>query len=126
MNMDDPATPARLPPDRQDVAHFAVRAQRLLSSRLAHDLYSTPAWDMLLDLYIRAERRPMSLTSLSGASPAPSRTSLRAIDRLVRRNLLTRSQDADDGRRINVELSPDAISLLDTLFDEMADLFLPL
>lgn len=62
----------------------------------------------------------MSLTSLSGASPAPSRTSLRMIDRLVRRALLDRTRDPDDGRRINVELSFAAIGLLDQLFDEMA------
>ncbi|MDB5723663.1 MAG: hypothetical protein JWQ16_417 [Novosphingobium sp.] len=121
--MVDPAAPARLPPERGAVARFAVRAQRLLSSGLGHDVYSTPGWDMLLDLYIRVERRPMSLTSLSGASPAPSRTSLRAIDRLVRRKLLIRTRDEDDGRRINVELSPDAVDLLDRLFDDMAELF---
>ena len=111
--------------DRRKVICIAQRAKRLISAALGRDLHSTPAWDMLLDLYGREERRPMSLTSLSGASPAPSRTSLRAIDRLVQRGLLIRTRDDGDGRRINVELAPEAITLLDRLFDDLAALFAP-
>jgi DNA-binding MarR family transcriptional regulator len=111
--------------DRRAVICLTYRAQRVIGRNLGRDLYSTPAWDMLLDLYIREERRPMSLTSLSGASPAPSRTSLREIDRLVDRGLLIRSRDEDDGRRINAELAPAAIALLDALFDELVELFAP-
>jgi len=118
--MGDAVPPDRVATDRLRIAGLALRTQCLLNNRLGHDLHSSPAWDMLLDLYIREDRRPMSLTSLSGASPAPSRTSLRMIDRLVRRALLDRTRDPDDGRRINVELSFAAIGLLDQLFDEMA------
>ena len=123
--MGDPVSPGRVPPDRLTVARLALRTQRLLSASLGHDLYSTPAWDMLLDLYIREDLGPMSLTSLSGASPAPSRTSLRMIDRLVRRGLLVRTHDLDDGRRINVALSRATIGLLDQLFDAMGAILTP-
>lgn len=123
--MGGPASPGRVPPDRLTVARLALRTQRLLSGSLGHDLYSTPAWDMLLDLYIREDRGPMSLTSLSGASPAPARTSLRMIDRLVRRGLLVRTRDPDDGRRINVELSLAASTVLDQLFDALRAILAP-
>lgn len=110
---------------RRAVGGIARRLHCLVSDRLGRDLYSAPAWEMLLDLYLREDRRPMSLTSLSGASQAPFRTGLRAIDRLVSRKLLIRTRDEGDGRRINVELSPEAIDLLDRLFDDLADLLAP-
>jgi len=121
--MGDPGARAQASHDRREMVQLAIRTHRLVSNRLGRDLYSAPAWDMLLDLYAHEERHPMSLTSLSGAAPGPSRTSLRAIDRLVRCGLLIRSRDQDDGRRINVALSHDAIDLLDGLFDEMVQLF---
>lgn len=111
--------------DRHLMIRVAYRVQRLAGKHLGRDLYSSPAWEMLLDLYMREERGSMSLTSLSGASLAPSRTSLRVIDRLVARKLLIRSRDEGDGRRVNVELSPEAIGLMDRLFDELADLRAP-
>ena len=123
--MSDDAIRSRPALDRRVMGRLAHRAQRLMSDRLGRDLYSTPAWDMLLDLYLREERSPMSLTSLSGASLAPSRTGFRAIDRLVHHKLLIRTRDEDDGRRINVELSPAAIDLLDQLFDDLANLLAP-
>lgn len=105
--------------DRKAAARLALRMYRLFGDRLGRDLFSTPAFDMLVDLYIREDHRPMSLTSLCGAAPVPERTALFTINKLVERSLLTRHPDPRDGRRVNVELSAGAVRLLDTCFDEL-------
>jgi DNA-binding MarR family transcriptional regulator len=110
--------------DRHTVAQLVVRIHRLIGDRLGRDLFSTPAWDMLLDLYIRDEHRPMSLTGLCGASALPERTALFTIGRLVERNLLTRHPDPRDGRRVNVELSAGAQRMLNDCFDDLLALIL--
>jgi len=118
--MDDhghsPAAPAL---DRKTVARLTVRLYRLIGDRLGRDLFSPPAFDMLLDLYIREDHRPLSLTGLCGAAAVPERTALFTIGRLVERNLLTRHPDPRDGRRVNVELSAGAVRMLDSCFDDV-------
>jgi DNA-binding MarR family transcriptional regulator len=113
------------PAPEHDQAHatvirIGVRLHVLLGERLGHHFYSVPALDMLLDLYLIGNRRPRSLSSLCGASPAPVRTALRTINRMVDGGLLERRPDLSDGRRTNVELTSTAVSLLDGLFEELA------
>lgn len=105
--------------DRRTIARLAVRMYGLIGDRLGRDLFSMPAFDMLLDLYVRDDHRPMSLTGLCGAAAVPERTALFTINRLVERNLLTRHPDPRDGRRVNVELSAGAIRMLDSCFDDL-------
>lgn len=107
------------PEARQAVVRLAVRAHRLLGERLGPEFYSVPALDMLLDLYLLNNRKPRSLTSLCGASPAPIRTALRTINRMVDRGLLVRTPDPNDARRTNVELTPNAAALLDGYFEAL-------
>lgn len=108
--------------DRRAVARLAVRMHQLFGERLGRELVSTPAWDMLLDLYMRDDHRPMSLTGLCGASAVPARTALNTINRLVERNLLVRTPDDRDGRRVHVELSASATRLLDRCFEDLFEL----
>lgn len=108
--------------DRRTIAVLAVRIHRLIGERLGRDLFSTPGWDMLMDLYVQEVHRPMSLTSLCGATDAPERTALFTIGKLVERNLLTRHPDPRDGRRVNVELSAGAVRMLNACFDDLLEL----
>jgi len=110
---------------RRAVARKVIRAHQLLGQALGRDLISVPAWDMLLDLYLREHPKPMSLTGLCGATRAPARTALRTIDRMVDRGLLLRSRDQADGRRVNVVMSPSAFRLLNQYFDDILALFTP-
>jgi len=96
-----------------------ARAHHSIGQRLGPDLYVTPAWDMLLDLYTNDQRRPISLTSLCLASNIPERTALRTIDALVEQNLLIRTPDTKDRRRTNIRLSPRAVRLLNGYFDDL-------
>lgn len=108
--------------DRAAFARLVVRVVRHVGDRLGRDLFSMPALDMMLDLYLRDEHRPISLTSLCGATNVPSRTALFTINRLVERGLLTRHPDPRDGRRINVDLSASGLRLLDECIEELIGL----
>jgi hypothetical protein len=107
------------PQARQAMVAIAVRAHRMLGERLGRDLYAVPALDMLLDLYLLANRKPRSLSSLCGASDTPIRTALRTINRMVDKGLLVRTPDLSDARRTNVALSEKALVLLDGYFDAL-------
>lgn len=102
--------------DRQRVIDLAARIHHLLGATLGREFYSVPAFDMLLDLYLLGNRKPRSLTSLCGASPAPVRTALRTINRMVDRGLLVRVPDLRDARRVHVALTKEAVALMDGYF----------
>src|SRR3546814_1705184 len=70
------------------------------------DLFADPAWDMLLDLYLAAERntRPVSISSLCIASAVPATTALRWIKTFEDLQLISRRADPSDGRRIFIQL----------------------
>ena len=108
--------------DRLAFAQLVVRVLHHVGERLGRDLFSAPALDMMLDLYLRDEHRPISLTSLCGATAVPGRTALFTINRLVERGLLTRHPDPRDGRRVNVDLSAGGLRLLDECMEELIDL----
>jgi DNA-binding MarR family transcriptional regulator len=108
--------------DRIAFARLVARVVHHVGERLGRDLLSTPALDMMLDLYLRVEHRPISLTSLCGATAVPDRTALFTIDRLVKHGLLTRHPDPHDGRRVNVDLSAGGLRLLDECIEELMEL----
>jgi DNA-binding MarR family transcriptional regulator len=108
--------------DRIGFARLLAHASRLVSDRLGRELFSTPALQMMLDLYVRDEHRPISLTSLGGAAQVPERTALFTINRLVERGLLTRHPDPRDGRRVNVDLSAGGLRILNECIDDLVRL----
>ena len=73
------------------------------------ELFSDPAWDMLLDLTAaRLERRQVSVSSLCIAAAVPTTTALRWIRNLCELGLFIRNVDPDDLRRGLISLSDDA------------------
>jgi DNA-binding MarR family transcriptional regulator len=104
---------------RSALVPLVIRAHGTIEDRLGRSFYSTPAWDMLIDLYSREREAAMQVTSLSMATKAPARTAQRTIERLVQRELLIRTTNAEDRRRSMVTLSPRGIETLDQLFDEL-------
>lgn len=78
----------------------------LRSSFFDPDFFCDPAWDMLLDLFLQqALGRRVCVSSLCIASCAPSSTALRWIRALEEADLLERSRDPTDGRRVFVRLT---------------------
>ena len=83
-----------------------IRARRLRDQFFHSELFADPAWDMLLDLFAaRLEKRKVAVSSLCIAAAVPPTTALRWIKSLSDQGLFVRSADAEDGRRVFIELS---------------------
>ncbi|WP_236616812.1 MULTISPECIES: helix-turn-helix domain-containing protein [Sphingobium] len=98
------------------------QVQRLRADEFGKELFTIPAFEILLDLYSCKSVQPRSLTSLTGASSASERNSQRIVHRLAARGFVRLHRDPSDGRRILVELNGDAAALLDRFFDRMVNL----
>ncbi|MCK0207890.1 response regulator [Starkeya koreensis] len=94
------------PKDRSNYLKTLVAARADREAIFQSDLFSDPAWEMLLDLAVaEASGRPISVTSLCIASGAPTTTALRRIEELREAGFIERRPDPDDRRRIIVELT---------------------
>lgn len=109
-----------VPPVSAERVRSVIRARRLRARYFSEDLFADPAWDMLLDL-LQAEiahlRVPVS--SLCIAAAVPATTALRWLKAMVAQGLFVRRADPHDGRRVFVELSPDASRALHRYFAEV-------
>ena len=88
-------------------------AKRLYATRKIRDdllgcaLFSEPAWDILLDLFISEhEQRQLSVSEVCIGARAPSATALRYLTMLQDADLVERTRDERDGRRSHVRLTP--------------------
>ncbi|MGZ8337068.1 MAG: hypothetical protein ACXWU1_10445 [Allosphingosinicella sp.] len=112
-------------PDRGEDA--AVRMAKCIyqmrRSRELHfhqELFSEPAWDLLLYLYVRT--REGRTTCVSGAcrgAAAPPTTALRWLARLEGDGLIERETDRKDGRRSHVRLSTAAMAAMQRLLRDL-------
>ncbi len=95
-----------------------VISQRQLRAQVfPNDLFSDPAWDILLDLTAaHAEHKRVSVTSLCIASGVPSTTALRWIRILTEAGLLVRLEDTADRRRAFIALSDRGARLMARYF----------
>ena len=76
-------------------------------------LFSEPAWDILLDLFSSHLRGlNISIKSASLAAQVPLSTALRWINILEDEGLIERVNDPSDARRTFVQVTPDAIAKL--------------
>jgi DNA-binding MarR family transcriptional regulator len=86
------------------VEHIAARDKR--SDFFESKLFSDPAWDLLLILYVTyLDQQRVSITDLTNLAEIPSTTALRWIARLCEQGLLTKTDDPTDNRRVYVALS---------------------
>jgi DNA-binding MarR family transcriptional regulator len=100
-----PAMPA--PPEA--IARALLDSRRARRDLLGANLFSDPAWDMLLTLFAAAERSEMlSVSQLCASSAVAQTTALRWVDSLETAGLVTRALDPGDARRTLIALSPAA------------------
>ena len=91
-----------------------IRSRRLRTQLFDMELFSDPAWDMLLDLMAaRLERKPVAVSSLCIAAAVPPTTALRWIKMMTDCGLFVRRADPHDGRRIFITLSEEAASAME-------------
>jgi len=114
------AAPEDAPAVSAEAVRTVIRARRLRARYFPEELFADPAWDMLLDL-LQAEiahlRVPVS--SLCIAAAVPATTALRWLKTMVDKGLFLRRADPHDGRRVFVELAPDASHALRRYFAEL-------
>lgn len=114
-------------PDVEDVIISAprerdavMRAQEMLQERRKRDrqfegldLFGEPAWDILLDLFVRmASRQHVSVSSACVAAAVPPTTGLRHVKRLQDLNLIEDYSDPFDKRRRFLRLSASGMELM--------------
>ena len=116
----EPVAAGDVPPVSAETVRAVIRARRLRSRYFSEELFADPAWDMLLDL-LQAEiahlRVPVS--SLCIAAAVPATTALRWLKTMVSEGIFIRRADPHDGRRVFVELAPDASGALRRYFAEV-------
>lgn len=95
-----------------------LRARRLRDEYLPGDLFSDPAWDILLDLLAaHLEQVRVSVSSLCIASCVPPTTALRCIRILTDKGLIVRQPDLHDNRRVFVAITAETANKLLSWFD---------
>ena len=106
-----------LPQVSADTVRSVIRARRLRARYFQEEMFADPAWDMLLDL-LQAElaqlRVPVS--SLCIAAAVPATTGLRWLKTMTQQGMFVRRADPHDGRRVFVELAPQASQALRRYF----------
>jgi len=103
---------------------YKVRRRRdaLMAARFGGDIFSDPAWDIILDLYIHnSKNQDVSVTSVCAASMVPITTALRYITVLSERGLIERSKNPKDGRSYLLRLTPEAIRIVEELLADSED-----
>src|SRR5687768_3380183 len=77
---------------------YALRRRR--DKCFGGDLFSEPAWDILLHVYVEAgERRELSVSSACEGAAAPATTALRKLRQLELGGWILREADPEDARR---------------------------
>lgn len=116
----EPSRGGDAPPLSAETVRAVIRARRLRARYFPEELFADPAWDMLLDL-LQAEishlRVPVS--SLCIAAAVPATTALRWLKTMVQQGMFIRRADPHDGRRVFVELAPEASQALCRYFAEV-------
>jgi DNA-binding MarR family transcriptional regulator len=81
--------------------------RRLREAALGAVLFSDPAWDLLLHLYVdTAAGRQVAVSGLCQSARVRPTTGLRWINLLVDAGLLVKADDPGDARRVFVAFAP--------------------
>ncbi len=113
--MFEPAAAADPQPRRQEWPRSGLNAyQRAVLARhaVAPDIGESGLM-ILLDLYAHAGKRPVMVSSACIASGGPATTGLRWLSVLVKKGLAERVADPNDGRRVNVVITPAGMTLVE-------------
>jgi len=118
-----PAAPSEDPfagwvDDRLAAARRLYRLRRQRGTIFGNaELFSDPAWDILLDLYIaHHENKPVSVSSACIGSASPPTTGLRWLGILATEGLILREADPADQRRVLVRLSARGLEGMEQFF----------
>jgi DNA-binding MarR family transcriptional regulator len=89
-----------------DKVRDVIRSRRRRGQYLPNDLFSDPAWDILLVVFhVELSQFRITITDLGKRADLPMSTLLRWVTTLTDRGLVRRIEDPFDGRRIYIELT---------------------
>ncbi len=104
--------------DRLTTAKAYQRAGRVVASTFGTPLVVSPAWGLLIDLYVaQFENRETSLSELSARADIPAATTLRYLRHLRDLGFVELVDDLADGRSNAARLTPLGIEKLDSAID---------
>lgn len=113
--------PQKLTEDHVLSILFLRRARRTV---FGEDLFSDPAWDILLELYAaKLGRRRLSLSELARAIETPPSTTGRWIAALEDRRLISSAIDPANPSRIEIKLTTEGASKMQHLADHWGSAF---
>jgi DNA-binding MarR family transcriptional regulator len=101
-------------------AHHALVNRRLRRRFFNPDLFSEPAWELLLALYIEHQGRRLNLAQLTEFVGLAPTTVLRWIEYLEEQRLVCRSPQPTDRRGMFVELTDKGRSAMEAYLSETA------
>ena len=105
-----------------EVARRLYMMRKVRDDLLGANLFSEPAWDIMLDLFISDdEGLRLSVSAVCIGARAPSATALRYLTMLQESGLVERSRDERDGRRSHVQLTPLGRRRMEGLLARMVD-----
>ena len=92
-----------------------IAGRRRRAVHFSAELFSDPAWDILLHVMLAECRfQRMSISRLVRAAELPMATTIRWIARLVEEGLIVRREDMNDKRRVFIELSSRGFEAMST------------
>lgn len=107
---------------RLSAAKAWVKARRARNRALGADLFSDPAWSMLLDLYVNHhDSQSVSISSLSIGAEVPLTTGTRWVAMLEKSGLIRREADPFDRRRTLVMLTEAGLTRMHEALDRAVE-----
>ena len=104
-----------------------IKARRIREKILGPNLFSDPAWDLLLEAYLaKLNGTTLSVSGLSMSAAVPSTTALRWIHKLEQDGWLVRQDDPRDARRTWIELTATGNAKLANYFMAVSSGALPI
>ena len=104
----------------EEVVHAIVRAWRERGDYLPSELFSDPAWEMLLELFhAEIRHRRVSMSEICRGPAASTSTAMRWLKALESHGLVLRRADSDDVESESVELTPAGSAALRSYFCEV-------
>ena len=108
--------------DVLSLARAVYQSRKRRADHFGQSLFSEPAWDMLLVLFIYGNRGDqVSVTKLAEFSNSPLTTAIRWLDYLESQRLIVRTQSPRDRRKYYVELSEKGRRLLTDYFRSLIE-----
>lgn len=104
--------------DRLEMLNFALNLKRVKNSSFPNQLFSTNAWDILLELYAaHLAARKLSMSAIGRVTNISQSTLLRYFDILMKHGFIYREDDSAGTDRSHVQLTKSAIGKLDHVFE---------